>query len=189
MKSRILSITAGLALIPLLSACGALGFGTTPTPAPSTEASTESQLPVVTAQKEDSSRGVPGILKCRSGLMSVDIPLGSHQETDGASYQLNEKKTEDKYDDPETQVSVALTVKLSASTALPAMIVHSHEGKGTYGGADPLSDKLLDLKIGAGGAGSFTLPTTAYTNFPGLGDLITGVTLCLDVSQSPKASS
>jgi len=122
-------------------------------------------------------------LKCRDGLMAVDVPLGSHQELDGASFQLTQEATPD-YKEDLIQTSATLTVKLNNKSALPALIVHSFKGKDLSCTGGPLNDKSLNVTVGKGGTGSFVLPTSAYTEYPTLGDSIAGVTLCLDLSQS-----
>lgn len=140
------------------------------------------QGPVVVVQK--ASAYDSKILGCRDGLLATDLPIGSHQELDGTSLQLTEQKTTSPHDDPEDQESVTLSIKLSSAVRLPAAIVNSTKGGGRSGLAEPLDDESLDLNIAPGGTGNFVLPTIAYTEVPILGDQITSVTLCLDLSQT-----
>ena len=61
------------------------------------------------------------------------------------------------------------------------IIVHSASLKGHSDVIVQLEDKSLEVAVPEGGQGSFELSTASYVAQPLEGDLITGVTLCLDV--------
>lgn len=134
---------------------------------------------VVSAEDPDD----PSALTCADGLSAVDLPLGSRQDIDGTSFELNEKMTTV----PEyssrvpVQESVTLKVNLVAGMSLPAVVIHAADDS-TY--SHPEDDQLV-LGLSPGGTGSYTIITSAYVSYQdSFEDRVTDLTLCLDYSNS-----
>ena len=168
-KSRSLFVVAVVVAMSLLTACGESG---------DSKGSADAAPAVVNGT--DSDYGIK-VLKCGEGLMDLDVPIGSHQELDGTTYNLSQKTKKD-YKGTVLQRSATLTVKLNDKTALPALIVHTVRGEKFSDAIGPLDDKPLAVRLGAGASGNFTLPTSTYTEYPTMGDRISSVTLCLDLT-------